>query len=186
MKIRPRIHPVPIVLLGVRNPLHEEKANFMTLGDIAIAGLEPPLLMVSLHERHLSREGIDRYQQFSIHVPEMDQVEILDCCGMVSGRDADKSGLFSYRWDEEVPIIETMPIALVCTPVHRAQIQQRVIYIARVTRQIIRPDIDPEDLSNLQTILYGLDNRYYQSGECIGEGYRIGKELAEGLKRSEK
>lgn len=51
MKVLPLLHTVPIVLVGVkRSDFKDKRANYTTIGDVAIAGLNPALLMISLHE----------------------------------------------------------------------------------------------------------------------------------------
>lgn len=178
----PLLHPVPITLLGVKVAGATPRANFTTIGDVAIAGLNPPLVMVSLHERHFSRRCLDVEHRFSLHVPEVGMVAAVDCCGLVSGQDVDKSALFRYQWLEgAVPVIAGVPVALICSVLQRIQVEQRVIYIARVIDQIIRDDINLGDLSGLQTISYGLDNSYYTSGPALGRGYQVGKQLAASL-----
>lgn len=164
-------------MVGVRVAGETPKANFTTIGDVAVAGLNPPLVMLSLHEKHLSRESIDTEGRFSLHVPEADMVAKIDYCGMVSGRDTDKSSLFDYDWQQSVPVIRRMPITLFCEVLHKAQIEQRVIYVARVFDELLREDIDVTELSSLRTILYGLDNQYYTVGPIIGRGYHEGKAL---------
>lgn len=174
-RLLPLLHPVPVVLIGTKVAGEVQRANFTTIGDIAIAGLNPPLVMLSLHEKHLSRECIDNEGRFSLHVPEAEMVAKVDYCGMVSGHDTDKAALFDYDWHHSVPVIRSMPITLFCEVVHRAQIAQRVIYVARVIENLLREDVDAKDFSNLRTILYGLDNQYCTSGPVIGRGYHEGK-----------
>jgi len=173
--IRPFIHPVPIVVIGVNCGVTENKANFTTIGDIAIAGLQPPLLMLSLHERHLSREVIDKTGELTVHVPEIRFLEQVDYCGVVSGHETDKSHVFTHIWHGRLPIIEEMPINLLCKVRSRVQIEKRVIYVVEVTEQFFRLDVTPHDFSNLRTILYGLDNQYYNVGQAAGNGYFTAK-----------
>lgn len=178
VNLMPLLHPVPIVLIGVKRPGFSKSANFTTIGDIAIAGLNPPLLMVSLHDHHLSREGIDHHQKFSVHIPDESMIHNVDYCGMVSGHHVDKSVLFDVDWiDDTIPIIRNMPIILLCETERRIQIEQRVIYIVRVTDWVLRKDVNPEDLSFTKTLLYGLDNHYYRVGERIGMGYHEGRSI---------
>ncbi len=175
-RILPLLHPVPIVIIGVNCGSDQPKANFTTIGDIAIAGINPPLLMLSLHQNHLSREMIDKTGWLSVNLPEQKWLAEVDYCGMVSGRTADKARLFAYTWHRDLPVIESMPVALLCQVARRVEVEQRVIYVVQVLQQIIRQDVDLANLSGLQTILYGLDNRYYSIGSSIGQGYREGNQ----------
>lgn len=178
--ILPLIHPVPIVVIGTQHPAHPEPfANYTTVGDVAIAGLRPPLVMISLHEQHLSRESVDAFGRFSINLPTSDFLAKVDLCGMVSGRDCDKSGVFEAFWVDGVPCVSDMPISLVCRVTGRLQVEKRVIFVARVEKIHPEGDIDLEKISGIQ---YGLDNRYYGTGKPIGTGYREGNSLLEALR----
>lgn len=180
MSLLPLLHPVPIVLIGIRIPGKENKANFTTIGDIAIAGLNPPLVMLSLNHKHLAREGIDSYGEFSIIVPEKQDIEKVDYCGMVSGREVDKSQLFDWEWSNRiVPVIPSMPVNLICRTVEKVRVEQRVIYVARVIDRLLRKDVGAGTLKDLKTILYGLDNNYYTPGPTVGRGYAEGKTIGE-------
>lgn len=180
MGILPLIHPVPIVLVGVKNPLDGEKANFTNIGDIAVAGLNPPLIMISLNKKHLAREGIDTYSKFCICVPEAKNMAEVDYCGMVSGRNKDKSSMFDWHWDDgEVPVIGSMPVNLICRPIEKITVEQRVIYVARVIKQVLREDVEEKGVTGLTTLMYGLDNNYYSSGDIVGKGYSEGKKIKE-------
>jgi len=176
MKIYPYLHPVPIVLVGTKN--ENGRANFATIGDVAVAGLNPPLLMISLHENHLSRENVDRLNKFSINVPEVKLLKEVDYCGMVSGRQHDKSEILDTVWyEDEIPYVRGVPFVHFCKVLEKVQVQRRVIYIGEIFDQIIRDDIDRANLNGLGTILYGLDNRYYMPGEQIGTGYGEGNKI---------
>ena len=176
MKIYPFLHPVPIVLVGTKS--ENGRANFSTIGDVAIAGLNPPLLMISLHESHLSRENLDRTKHFSINVPDKKLLSEVDYCGMVSGKDADKSRIFNTLLHREgIPYIKDMPFVHFCRVVEKVQVQKRVVYIGEIFEQLLREDIDTSDMNGLETILYGLDNMYYKPGVQIGKGYNEGLSL---------
>lgn len=171
------LQPVPVILLCVSDG---EAVNVTTLGDVAVAGLNPPLVYVSTNDGHFSTELIDRAGTFSVNVPGADMLDRVDYCGMVSGRDADKARLFSMEHTEGVPTLSECPISLVCETVSRTQVQQRVIYIASVQATLVQQDLLVDgklDLSGLQAVYYGLDNRYYSGGDAIGKGYAEGKNI---------
>jgi flavin reductase (DIM6/NTAB) family NADH-FMN oxidoreductase RutF len=173
MKLLPLIHPVPIVVIGTR-VIENNIANFTTIGDIAIAGINPPLIMTSLNHSHLSRKCIDKENRFSVNIVEDYLIEKVDYCGMNSGKDVNKNNIFTYQWLDNTPIIKDTQIALVCEVEKRVQIEQRVIYVARVINQSIKDDLK---LDELRTISYGLDNNYYSIGTPIAKGYTIGKKV---------
>ena len=172
---RPFIHPVPIVVVGVLVNNEACKVNFTTIGDVAIAGLNPPLLMLSLHERHLSRQIIDERGILTVHVPEARWLEQVDFCGVHSGHEVDKTNVFPHRLQQGFVIIDEMPINLLCKVRSKVQVEKRVIYIVEVNEMILKSGVSLQNLESLRTILYGLNNRYYACGEEMGEGYFTAK-----------
>ncbi len=60
----PFVYPTPVVLVGVHDG---EKTNFTEVGDCGIMGISPPLVYVSLHEKHFSTSVIRDRGVFSIN-----------------------------------------------------------------------------------------------------------------------
>jgi flavin reductase (DIM6/NTAB) family NADH-FMN oxidoreductase RutF len=178
----PLVYPIPIVLAGANV---QGKANFATLGDCGIMGLNPPLVYVSLHQNHFTTQGIEEYQTFSINIPSTSMLAVTDYCGLVSGAEVDKSALFEvfYGELETAPMIAECPVNLECRVVNAFSIEHRRIYVGEVVQAYAdeacvvekegRRGIVP--MTELAPILYGLDNRYYSVGEMIGVGYAEGK-----------
>lgn len=166
MKDIPLLHTVPIVLLAVKK-LSSNQVNVTTIGDIAIAGIKPPLLMISLHKNHYSRACIDRHGLFSINLPTEDMLSKVDYCGSHSGSNVDKSQVFSVSWVNSVPIIKKAPISMICKTIKKVMVEHRVIYIVDLIKTIKNCD----SLNSINGIQYGLDNLYYSTGHPIGRGY---------------
>lgn len=173
----PLIHPTTICLIGTSR---DDQANFTTIGDIAVAGLNPALIMVSLNEKHLATMNIELSQRFSVNTPSADMVEFVDYCGTHSGRETNKSLLEPYEWIDDLPILKRAPIALILKVLHKHQIKQRVILVCEVEKTFVDEKLIKNgvlDLSSLKAITYGLDNQYYQTGDIIGTGYQVGKNI---------
>lgn len=167
----PLIHPTPIVIIGTKE---ENRINFSTIGDVAVAGLHPALVMVSLHEHHLTTEIIKKTHQFSINIPTSSMMKYVDYCGVISGKDKDKSPLFKTELVDNIPILTDSPINLIVKVEHTHQIQQRVIMICSVMQTLVSKACKLNgqfDLSNIDALVYGLDNRYYRLTDAIGIGY---------------
>jgi flavin reductase (DIM6/NTAB) family NADH-FMN oxidoreductase RutF len=180
----PLIYPIPIVLAGAQV---DGKPNYATIGDCGLMGINPPLVYISLHENHHTTTGVIAHQAFSINLPSTDMLAVTDYCGIVSGRDVDKSALFESFYGDlhTVPMIETCPVNLECEVVHAFQIEHRYVFVGKVVQVHIDEAFVSEqdgrkrvaDMTRLDPIIYGLDNRYYRIGEQIGVGYREGKVL---------
>lgn len=183
----PLVCPIPIVLIGATV---EGQVNFTEVGDCAIMGIKPALVVISLSETHHTTKGVDATQAFSINVPSTRLLSKADCCGIVSGRDVDKSSLFTVFAGEHTgaPLIDECPIGLECRVLNTVQVQHRRMFIAEVLETYVDADCASledgkpilADLSRFDPIIYALDNQYYRIGDAIGVGYREGqKHLAD-------
>jgi flavin reductase (DIM6/NTAB) family NADH-FMN oxidoreductase RutF len=178
----PWVYPVPIVLAGANV---DGRPNFCTLGDCGIMGIRPPLVYVSLNEAHLTTRGIVETGVYSVNVPSTDMLAVTDYCGIVSGREVDKTALFEvfYGELEIAPMIRACPVNLECTVAHEFTIEHRHVFVGEVSQAYIDREFAVEReggwqvarMADLDPIVYALDNRYYRMGESIGQGYREGK-----------
>lgn len=168
----PLTQPVPIVLIGTKV---EDKVNFTTIGDIMIASINPPLITISLNVKHLATTHIDETKVLSINIPTVDMMCETDLCGVLSGHTADKSTIFDYVVENEIPYIRKSPINLFCNVVEKVQIKHRCIYILEVDKTYIEEKLIQNgtiNLGGLNGLYYGLENRYYSLVSQIGEGYK--------------
>jgi flavin reductase (DIM6/NTAB) family NADH-FMN oxidoreductase RutF len=182
----PLVYPIPIVLVG---GMVDGRPNYTTLGDCGIMGIHPPLVYVSLNQKHYTCQGILENQTYSINLPSTDMLAATDYCGIVSGRDVDKSRLFEafYGELETAPMIGACPVNLECRVVKAFSIQHRRVFVGEVVQTyvdgtyVIERDGHKEiaEMSKFDPIIYALDNRYYRIGGTIGVGYREGIGLAE-------
>ncbi len=170
--------PSPIVLVGT---LLDGKANFTTVGDVAIMGVRPPLIYISLHTRFCSTAGIRQNGFFSINVPPAGLVQRVDQCGVLSGWNSDKATLFTVITGETgAPLIQECPLNLECRVINEFAVQHRQGFIGEIIETHVDEDVLVDtanehmvvDTARLNPILYGLDNYYYRLGERIGEGYQ--------------
>jgi len=192
MKVRlgpvPFVYPIPIVLAGADV---QGKPNFATLGDCGVMGIKPALVYVSLGQNHYTTQGILEHGTYSVNFPPTRLLSVTDYCGIVSGRQVDKSGLFETFYGElgTAPMIRECPVNLECRVVKEFSIQHRHVFVGEVVQAHVDEAFVSQrdgrrviaDMTQLDPIIYALDNRYYRIGEPIGVGYREGKALqAEG------
>jgi flavin reductase (DIM6/NTAB) family NADH-FMN oxidoreductase RutF len=180
----PLIYPIPIILAGAKVG---SIANFATLGDCGIMGLNPPLVTISSHRDHHTNKGILENGTFSINIPSTDLLAVTDYCGQVSGRETDKSELFEIFYGElsTAPMIHNCPVNLECKVVKEFSIQHRQIFVGEVIQTYVDEQFVLEqdgrhriaEMTRLDPIIYALDNRYYKIGETIGVGYQEGTEF---------
>jgi len=66
------------------------RPNLIAVGAVSHACIEPPMLGIAIGHSRYSYKVISRSDGFVVNCPSEDQVEILDYCGSVSGREIDK------------------------------------------------------------------------------------------------
>ncbi len=186
MKIKlgavPLVYPIPIILAGADV---QGRPNYATLGDCGIMGINPPLVYISSHRDHYTNAGILENGAYSINIPSTSLLGVTDYCGIVSGRDVDKSALFESFYGElgTAPMICACPVNLECRVVHEFSIQHRQIFVGQVVQAFVDQEYVVEiegrqviaEMSRLDPIIYALDNRYYKIDASIGIGYSEGK-----------
>jgi flavin reductase (DIM6/NTAB) family NADH-FMN oxidoreductase RutF len=179
----PFIYPIPIVLIGA---YADGKINYVEAGDVAIMGIGTPLVSISLNTGHHTTKAIDKTGIFSINIPKAEMMEKADFCGIRSGRDTDKSVLFTNtEGDSGAPLIEECPVNIECRVAETVTVKNRRIYIAEVLQTLIdekyteKTDgkIKVADMRGLNPLIYCLDNKYYKIGDPIGEGYKEGTKI---------
>ena len=180
----PYVYPVPIVLIGA---MVDGRANYATVGDCAIMGIRPALVAISLSEGHFTTRGVVATGAFSINIPSTDQLALVDHFGIVSGADVDKSALVEFEPGTlDVPLLVSCPVNLECRVVDECAVEHRHIFIASVEMahvdEAFVSEVDGHrqiaPLTELDPILYALDNRYYSIGGAIGTGYQEGAKFA--------
>jgi flavin reductase (DIM6/NTAB) family NADH-FMN oxidoreductase RutF len=81
------LYPVPAVMVtsGPR-----EQPNIITLAWVGTVCSKPPMVGIGIRPSRYSHELITEHGEFAVNVPTAGQVETVDYCGMISGRDVDK------------------------------------------------------------------------------------------------
>jgi len=183
------LYPIPIVLVGA---MVDCRPNFETIGQVAIMGVRPALVCISSARDHHTNAGIVEHGAFSINLPATKLLPAVDYCGMVSGRDVDKAALFDVFTSDSlgVPMIRECPVNLECEVIHEFSVEHRQMFVARVVETYVNSDLVQlpasggaggravvAALTELDPIIYALDNNYYRIGNAIGRGYHEGKRL---------
>src|SRR5512143_1054298 len=109
----PYISVMPTILVGANV---RGKANYMTAAWATVACMAPPMVCVALNKARYTVQGIDRNHSFSLNVPAAGQVTETDHCGLVSGSQVDKSGVFTsfYGILKNAPMAAECPVNIEC------------------------------------------------------------------------
>ena len=115
------VGPFPGMIVGA---MRNGKPTYTAVGAGGCACLDP-VLCVSLKDTHYITGGIEQTGYFSVNIPSTALVKGLDYCGIVSGWDVDKSGLFTPFFDAggQAPMILECPLNFLCKVCDTKQIR---------------------------------------------------------------
>lgn len=172
------VYPMPVALLGTKI---EDNANFMALGWVMRASVNPPLLTVSVNKNHLTNKTIRENKTFSVNFPAVDLIEKADYCGLVSGKREDKSGLFEVYYGDlkTAPMIKECPLSLECKLYDIYEMPTSDLFIGEIESTFTEKQYLTDDKPDIKKInpavLTMPDNNYWSVGENIGKAWDIGK-----------
>lgn len=184
-KISPSAYlfPMPVVLIGANV---NGKPNFETLAYVGIIESRPPLISIASWETHYTNIGINQNRTFSVNTPTETIAELVDYCGIVSGKEEDKSEVFEVFYGDlkTAPMASLSPLNLECEVIKTFKITELVdiekgheIFIGKIVNVYADEDILTEgipDIAKLKTYLYSINN-YWKIGEKLASAFEIGK-----------
>lgn len=177
-------YPMPMVVLGT---LVEDRPNFMAVGWVARVNFKPPMIGVALGKGHYTNGGIHASGVFSINVPGIDLLTKVDYCGLVSGRNEDKSALFTVVRGEKTatPLIEECPLSMECKLITVLELPSNEVFVGEIVGAYADADRCSDGKPDVEKIrpftLTMPDNRYWEVGANAGRAWSIGKHLREKL-----
>jgi flavin reductase (DIM6/NTAB) family NADH-FMN oxidoreductase RutF len=170
------VGPFPAMIVGATI---NEKPTFTTVGAGGCACLEP-VLCVSLKNTHYITEGIISSGYFSVNIPSTLLVKELDYCGIVSGKEVDKSNVFTSFYDIEAtaPIINECPLNFLCKVCDSKEIKEFTMFFGEIVAAYANEDC----LSDGQPDPIKIDPIIMMAFSYCGLDRIIGKPFAEGKK----
>lgn len=139
---------------------------------------QDPILYVSLKDNHYSTQGIRETGFFSVNIPSPDLVQKTDYCGVVSGREIDKSGIFTSFYDErgEAPMIRECPLNFLCKVVQSVLVSGFEMFLGEIVAAYIDDQCltegKPDPLKINPMLMMG--THYYSLGSTVGTIYQEG------------
>lgn len=172
--------PMPVAILGV---MLKDRPNFMTIAWFNRFNGNPSIWGVGIGKGKITLEAIEKHGQFSINFPSSDQIAVTDYCGIVSGRDVDKSRLFNVFNGtlEHAPMIEECPLNLECTLYKLVELPKAVLVLGEVIsaysdyRFMTNSILDPKKIDPI--LLTQPDNHYWTIGDIVGDAFEVGNKL---------
>ena len=168
-----KLGPVPAVLVGTGG--NGFKNNLITLAWVGVVNSEPPLVSISVRPGRFSYEALEKTGEFTINVPGADQAEIVDQCGIVSGKDHDKFSEFSLTAvpgsKVAAPFVAECPVALECKVTRKLSLGTHDMFLAEILAvQVSEEFLGADGKFDLkkQNLLAYVCGQYYALGELIG------------------
>lgn len=172
------VYPMPVVLVGT---MVDNRPNFMTVAWVNRVNFQPPMLAVAIGLKQYTNGGITDHRTFSVNIPSADLVEKVDYCGMVSGRNQDKSKVFEIFRGElpNTPMIKDCPLTMECKVFKTVDLPADYLYIGEIVNAYSEnrylTDGKPDVQKINPFILTMPDNHYWKIGPNAGNAWSIGK-----------
>jgi flavin reductase (DIM6/NTAB) family NADH-FMN oxidoreductase RutF len=172
----PYMSVMPAVLVGANV---SGKPNYMTAAWATVACMAPPMVCVAINKARYTARGIEENKTFSLNVPSAEQVVETDHCGLVSGAQEDKSGVFRsfYGKLKTAPLAEECPVNIECSLFTSIDCGSHHLYIGRVVEihadKSCMTDGKP-DVAKINPIIYA-QAAYFAMGTQVDRAFSAGK-----------
>jgi flavin reductase (DIM6/NTAB) family NADH-FMN oxidoreductase RutF len=168
----------PTVIAGA---LVNGKVNYLTLGNYGGIFPKPPTIYISVNKAHYTNAGIRENGYFSVNFPSRDLAQKTDYVGLVSGRDTDKSGVFSsfYGSVAKAPMIQECPANILCKVINIIDMTANEIFIGEIVETYVNKECltnDRPDIKKINPLLLG-GGGYWELGNRVGNAFADGKAL---------
>jgi len=176
--------PMSVAILGT---LTDGRPNFMTLGWLTRVNYRPAMLGISVNKMNHSGQAVLENREFSLNFPPVSLLPQTDCAGLISGKYVDKSGLFTVHSGTlaGAPLIAECALAVECRLVHTVSLPTNHFFVGEIVAVHAEEDIlgnGMPDMDRLQPVSLSMpDNRYWSGGHCVGQAWRMGRELRDRL-----
>ncbi len=171
IKTSTHLAPVAAVLVSCGDM---DVSDIVTIAWCGTVNSEPPMLSISVRRSRYSYELIKKYGEFAVNLAEREQLEVLDGCGVVSGRSVDKFKKFGLTKQAcgniKAPAIAECPVSLECAVRHTVEMGTHVMFVAEIVGATAREDWTDGDKLRIPDgkLLAYVQNRYVETGKTVG------------------
>ena len=167
----------PTVIVGA---LVKGKINYLTLGHCGAMSMNPPVVYISCNKAHYTNAGIKENGYFSVNIPSPDLVLKTDYVGLVSGKDTDKSDVFTafYGSVDKAPMVDECRACILCKLIDTVDLPNNEIFIGEIVETYVNEDCltdEKQDIRKIDPIL--LADGYSRLGEKCGNAFADGRAL---------
>ena len=177
-----QLAPVPAVLVGTGGGNFAD--NLITVAWAGIVCSAPPMLSISVRPERFSYQPLVETREFTVNVPLASQAEIVDWCGVVSGRDHDKfaeKSLTPLRGSQvAAPLVAECPLNLECKVKDIIKLGSHDLFLAEIVAVQVSEEYLTKtgrlDLERNGGVLGYAHGHYFQLGKCLGHfGFSVRK-----------
>jgi flavin reductase (DIM6/NTAB) family NADH-FMN oxidoreductase RutF len=167
------LFPVPTVLVtSVDTSGH---SNIITIAWTGVVCSEPPMVSIAMQPSRYSHGLISQTKDFVINIPATNQLEAVDACGLVSGKDVDKfvaAGLTPVPATKvKAPLIQECPVNLECEVRQVISLGAHDLFLAEVVAVHVEEAVQNEkgriDFGKARPFTFN-NGEYWALGEKIG------------------
>jgi len=134
--------PIPAALIGCGNG---DEDNIITLAWVGVVNSNPPMISAAVRPNRHSFNIIKESGEFTVNIPAADQVEIVDFCGTLSGKDINKFTRFGLNplkgLLDKAPMIEECPISMECKVKQTFELGSHTVFLGEVISSYVSEEI---------------------------------------------
>jgi flavin reductase (DIM6/NTAB) family NADH-FMN oxidoreductase RutF len=172
------LYPLPTTIIGATV---NHKPNYIAIAHVGI--MDPDSISLGINKSHYTNEGIKENKTFSVNIPSTKLVKETDYCGLVSGKNTDKTNLFKtfYGKLKTAPMIEECPLNMECELINIVDFPKHDVFIGKVVETYCNDECLTDgivDYSKVQPILFIMnDLGYWRIGERFARAWDIGNKI---------
>jgi flavin reductase (DIM6/NTAB) family NADH-FMN oxidoreductase RutF len=157
------------------------KPNYSTLGSFGGLSVDPPIVYISINKSHYSGPFIRENCYFSVNIPTEEIVQKMDYVGLVSGRDVDKSQVFTsfFGCVEKAPMIRECPANILCKVIDIINLPNNEVFVGEIVETSVNQDCltnGKPDIQKMKPVVLG-GAYYFSIGSPCGNAFTDGKAL---------
>jgi flavin reductase (DIM6/NTAB) family NADH-FMN oxidoreductase RutF len=170
-------YAMPVCLIG---STVAGKANFCTIAWFSIIDDEPPMIGIVMGKKRRTRDGMEENGCFSVNIPGQGMVKAVDHCGITSGFDIDKSGVFKIFTGRlrTAPMIEECPLTMECSVKRTIEFEGTDMVVGEIEGAYASGDLMVKgkvDQSKMMQLLYSTHGPYWSLGKKVADAFSVGK-----------
>lgn len=176
--------PFPTILAGVEV---NGRPNYVTIGACGVVSLDA-ILYISLKSTHHSTAGVKETGFFSVNIPSADMVQRTDYCGVVSGKNVDKSKIFTHFYDDigRAPMIKECPMNILCKVINNIPMFGFEMFFGEIVAVYVNEQCLTEDKLDPLKVnpMIMMGTNYFNLGQEVGKLFIEGAEFKRTLEGS--